>query len=187
MKIERILAGIKGSQSAPKATEKVAEKVASETAAPREALKAALETSLAGETKTAAAVTPGPVDTVMKVAAEMLELEKEAAVKEAQVLGKAFADAVVSRLGEWQKTAAATLAAAPAPAAAPAQVDNTLLKQAAEVGYNTAKAELEKIAEDEYNRGWNETVESIYKTAAEEFLKAAQITAQLIEAGRQAA
>jgi hypothetical protein len=186
MKIERILAGIKG-EKAPKAATNVEEKTASEkpaVTAPREALVAALH---AATEKTAAAVpTPGPVEDLQKIASDLAAADKDAAVKEAQVLGQAFADAAISRFADWQKTASDMLAAQPAMSAVatPGGVDANLLKQAAEIGYQTARAELEKLAEAEYDQGWNETVEAIYRTAGDEFINAANVAGDLIAAAR---
>ena len=188
MKIERILAGIKESQNPTPAavTEKTAAVKAD--ASPREALLSALTNATTTE-KVASASAVGPVDDVMKVAAELVASEKDAAVKEAQLLGTAFMDAAIARLDVWQKTAAQMIQNTPVQQAAPAagfgkfaSENGLLVKQAAELGYNQAKQELEKVAADEYNRGWNETVEAIYKTAADEFLKAAAITAEICEA-----
>jgi len=195
MKIDRILAGIRESQAAEKqASETPVVPVAEKTASTQTALVSALNEALAPkDTKVASAPEASPVDDVMKVAQELAGAEKEAAVKEAQLLGAAFADAAVARLGDWSKTAVAMVAAAPAAAAVQAIPGNTdfgkfaqqnpeLVKQAAQLGYEKAKADLEKQAEDSYVQGYNDTVETIHKTASLEFLKAAAVTAQIIEA-----
>ena len=191
MKIDRILAGIRESQAAEKqASETTAAPVAEKTASTQTALVSALNEALAPkDTKVASAPEASPVDDVMKVAQELAGAEKEAALKEAQILGAAFADAAVARLGDWSKTAAAMVAAAPVQAIPGnadfgkfAQQNPELVKQAAQIGYETAKADLEKQAEDSYVQGYNDTVETIHKTAALEFLKAAAVTAQIIEA-----
>ncbi len=197
MKIDRILAGIRESQSA--------EKQASETpvmtpapAAPEKtasapALVAALHEALKPAEKTASEqANKSPVDDVMKVAQELAGAEKEAALKEAQILGAAFADSAIARLNEWNKTAAEMLVNTPAPVQGNATfgkfaADNQeLVQQAAKLGYEQAKAELEKQAEDSYVQGYNDTVETIHKTAALEFLKAASVTAEIIQASLSA-
>jgi len=194
MKIDRVLAGIRESQAAEKtANETPAAPVAAKTASTQTALVSALNEALAPkDTKVASAPEASPVDDVMKVAQELAGAEKEAAVKEAQLLGAAFADAAVARLGDWSKTAAAMNAVTAPAQALPvspsadfnkfAQQNPELVKQAAQIGYETAKADLEKQAEDSYVQGYNDTVETIHKTAALEFLKAAAVTAQIIEA-----
>ena len=193
MKIDRILAGIRESQSAEKqAGETPAAPVAEKTASTHLALVSALNEALTpGEKVASETPASSPVNDVMKVAQEMAGAEKEAAVKEAQILGAAFADAAVARLGDWSKTAASMVSAAPAqavPVSASAdfnkfaQANPELVKQAAQLGYEKAKQDLEKQAEDSYVQGYNDTVETIHKTAALEFLKAAAVTAQIIEA-----
>jgi hypothetical protein len=92
-------------------------------------------------------------------------------------------------LGDWSKTAQQMVAAAPVQSI-PGNVDFNkfaqqnpeLVQQAAQLGYEKATADLEKQAEDSYVQGYNDTVETIHKTAAMEFLKAASITAQIINA-----
>ena len=196
MKIDRILAGIRESQSAEKqASETPAAPVAEKTAATHLALVSALNAALVpGEKVASEASEASPVNDVMKVAQELAGAEKEAAVKEAQILGAAFADAAVARLGDWSKTAQQMAATATAPAPAPlndadfgkfANANPELVKQAAQLGYEKAKADLEKQAEDSYVQGYNDTVETIHKTASLEFMKAAAVTAQIIEASRR--
>ena len=192
MKIDRILAGIRESQAAEKqASETPAAAVAEKTASTHSALVTALNEALAPKEKVASEAKPSasPVDDVMKVAQELAGAEKEAALKEAQILGAAFADAAVARMSEWNKTAQQMVAAAPsAPVVASAdfnkfaQQNPELVQQAAKLGYEQAKVDLEKQAEDSYVQGYNDTVETIHKTAALEFLKAAAVTAQIIEA-----
>lgn len=182
MRIDKILARVKAPESKPAEPEKTAAEKKPETA-PAAALTAALDSALAGGTgseKTAAQVGAGPVADVMKVAEEIAASEKEAAVKEARMLGEAFADAAIARIEAWQKTAQAVVAQPAQPAVA--QPPPALLKQAAEIGYRQTQAELEKLAAAEYERGWNDTVTAIYKTAADEFAKAAQLTGALIQA-----
>lgn len=201
MKIDRILAGIRESQAAEKQAGEAP--VAAPAPAPTEktsapALVNALHEVLKGGEKTASeAPAKSPVDDVMKVAQDLAAAEKDAAVKEAQILGAAFADSAIARLNEWNKTAAEMLVAAPAQAPVQAVPGNSdfgkfaadnqaLVQQAAKLGYEQAKAELEKQAEESYVQGYNDTVETIHKTAAIEFLKAASVTAEIIKASIQA-
>jgi hypothetical protein len=180
MRIETILAGLKQEPKPPaKAPEKTAADKADPAAPPREALLAALSTALAGTEKRAeAAPSASPVDDIMKTAAEILAADKEAAAKEASVLGQAFGDACVARLDTWLKHAQDLLSSSPAPGSATPEA----LKEAAVAGYRTTRAELEKSAQSEYDHGWNDTVEVIYKAAAEEFVKGAQAAATFCEA-----
>ena len=203
MKIDRILAGIRESQAAektggdktpaPAPAAAPVEKTASQTALVS-AMNEALATPTAEKTAGEKAPVASPVDDVMKVANEIAGAEKEAAVKEAQILGAAFADAAIARLNDWNKTAAEMLAANPAaaPVAAPAGTDfgkfaaqnPELVKQAHQMGYEKAKADLEKQAEESYVQGYNDTVETIHKVASLEFMKAAAVTAQIVESTR---
>ena len=184
MKIERILASIR---EPAKPAEKPTEKTASPnppdpSAPPREALLAALHTALGDGEKTASTpASAGPIDDLMKTAGEILAADKEAAAKEAQVLGAAFGDACVARLDVWLKHAQDMLATAPPPTGTTSEQ----LKEAAQAGYQQAREELEKAAAD-YDRGWNETVDAIFKTAADEFLKGVHVAAQLCDAARAA-
>lgn len=193
MKIDRILAGIRESQAAEKQASETPVSpapAAEKTASNQSALVSALNEALAPKETKFAAAESSPVNDVMKVAEELAGAEKEAALKEASLLGTAFADAAIARMAEWNKTAQQMLMSAPAVQAVQgnadfgkfAQQNPELVKQAAQIGYETAKADLEKQAEDSYVQGYNDTVETIHKTAALEFLKAAAVTAQIIEA-----
>jgi hypothetical protein len=192
MKIDRILAGIRESQAAEKQASETPVPPTEKAASNQPALISALNDALASKEKVASE-TPAtsPVGDVMKIANELAGAEKEAAVKEAQILGAAFADAAIARMNEWNKTASQMLADAPAPTATQAPVTDfnkfaeqnpELVRQAAQMGYEKATADFEKQSEDSYVQGYNDTVETIHKTAALEFLKAAAVTAQIIEA-----
>jgi len=179
MKIERILAGIRESQTSEKtASETPVAPATDKTATTNTALVAALNDALSSKEKIASE-TPAtsPINDVMKVAEELAGAEKEAAVKEAQILGTAFADAAVARMAEWNKQASQMVSSSPV-----VQEDPERIKQAAQMGYAQAKADLEKQAEESYVQGYNDTVETIHKTASLEFLKAAAVTAQIIQA-----
>jgi hypothetical protein len=171
MKIDKMLKGVR---EAKPATEKVASETASTPAPSNDKLLAALNGAMATKTASEAQVA-NPVDDVVKMAAEIANAEKEANVKEAQLMGIAFADAAIARIGEWQKTAAVH---------APASNDDQL-KLAAEAGYKQAIADMEKQAEEEYARGYNETVETIHKVASVQFVQAAKATQKMIQAAAQ--
>jgi hypothetical protein len=189
MQIDKILAGIRETQNTSKtAAEKPAEKTAS-TTAPHAALDKAMQDAVAVTEKTAAEKqSPGPVDDVMKIASDLASAEKEAMVKEAQMLGAAWADAAISRINAWReatKTAAVEAPVATAsqdPSFAKFAAENPeLIKQAQELGYDVTRQGLEKMADDAYVSGYNDTVKNIHKTASVEFLKAASVTSKIIE------
>lgn len=191
MKIDRILAGIRESQTAEKKASDVSAPTPTEkTASTHQALVTAMNDALstAPTEKVASETASSPVADVMKVAQEIASSEKEAAVKEAQLLGAAFADAAVARLGDWNKIASQMLSTPVQAVAGNANFghfaanNSELVKQAAQLGYEQAKAELEKEAEDSYVQGYNDTVDTIHKTASLEFMKAAAVTAQIIKA-----
>lgn len=170
MKIDQYLKGVR---EAKPATEKVASAASAAPAAATpgrddllSALNGALETS-----KTASEKTANPVDDVVKIANEVAAAEKEANVKEAKLMGIAFADAAIARIADWQKTAAEH---------APVDVQD-LQKHAAEAGYNQALADMEKQAEEEYVRGYNETVETIHKVAALQFIHGTQSVRKMLQ------
>lgn len=181
MKIDRILAGIRESQNAEKVASAAPAPAATPAPEKQAALVNALNEALAPAEKVAAAAPTSPVNDVMKVAAEIAQAEQGVAVKEAQLLGTAFADAAISRIAEWNKTAAAMLNNGEKLAGS----SDEQLKQAALAGYEQAKKDMEKEAEEAYVQGYNDTVEAIHKTAADEFLKAAALTRQIIQASVQ--
>jgi hypothetical protein len=173
MKIDQYLKGVQTAQPAA-ATEKVASAASTATTPATQPGRDVLLTALnnAVETaKTASEQAPNPVNDVVKIASEVAEAEKAANVKEAQLMGIAFADAAIARINDWQKTAAANM---------PADASD-LQKQAAEAGYRQAIADMEKQAEEEYARGYNETVETIHKIASLQFIHGAQSARKLIQ------
>lgn len=201
MKIEKILSGLRQTQDTTKEASAlastpapVAEKTAGDT--PRDALVGAMNAALAAApavVKTAGEKS-NPVADVMKVAEELAATEQEANIKHAQVMGAAFADAFVARLGRWETKAAELNAQAPNAPATPAagstfakvaQENPGLIAQAQGLGYQQTKAALEKQANDAYVAGFNDTVELIHKTASVEFIKGAQVMSKVLDAALQ--
>lgn len=203
MKLQNILSGIREAQNV-KTAAAAPVAAAPAPAATESRLSAALNDAVATHTKTAAAAAPvvlSPAAEVMKVAEQLADSEKAAALKEASLLGAAYADSFISRISEWQKVAGelgATISAQPAAvmtskvAAELPSADDTFKKfayenpvharQAIALGYAPTAAGLEKMAEDSYVQGYNDQVTEIHKIAAEEFLKAAAKTSVIIEA-----
>jgi len=180
MRLDKILENIKAADTA--APEKTAS--VSTGGVPRDQLLAALND--ATSTKTASVAAASPAGDLMKIAADVAATEKEVAVKEAQLLGRAFADAVVARVGEWQSAAASMPATKVASLATGgfdkfASENAELIKQAAELGYTQTQDHLEKVAAAEYERGYNDTMVEVQKLAAEEFAKAAVRTSQILD------
>lgn len=182
MRLDKILENIKAADSAvPASAEKTASDNHAVSSATRDQLMAAL-TAATSPTKLASAQV-SPVDDLMKIASEVASTEQEMAYKEAQLLGRAFADSVVSRIGEWQTAAVKTAAEVTGSGFDKFASENVeLVKQAAELGYRQTKEHLEKVAAAEYERGYNDTMSEVQKLAAVEFAKAAMTTGRILDA-----
>lgn len=209
MKLQQLITGIRAAQNTTKtaaeaSTEAAAKPVETAPAPAQTKLSSALREAVAESTKVAAAApatASAPVEGVMKVAQELAESEKLAALNEAKMLGIAYADAAIARFAEWQKSAASlpTVQAVPGGvskvASVQPQADETfqkfaeenpmLARQAIAYGYAPTADGLQKMAEDSYVQGYNDQVAEIHKTAAEEFLKAAAVTSVIIEQSAQ--
>ena len=188
MQIDKILAGVRATQTTPTAEKTAAEKPAAPVSAPHTALNDAMKSAVAATEKTAAEkVASAPVNDVLKIASELAASEKEVMIKEAQMLGAAFADAAIARVDAWKKTASVVEVAPATPTTDPefskfAAENPEMLKQAKELGYQVTRDGINKMADDAYTQGYNDTVASIHKTASLEFLKAASTTHKIIEA-----
>jgi hypothetical protein len=159
--------------------------------------------------KTAANVTPptaadDPVQGLMKMATELAGVEKEAELAMANMLGQAFADGAIAKFAAYDASVKIAMAQQ-----APADNDSALIKAAAEQGYADvmtlaqtkmahnsqtgndsalikAAAEqgyadaMNKVAEAQYEHGFNEQVAEIHKVACGEFLKGAAETEILL-------
>ena len=182
MKIEKVLANIRSSQAPEKTAAEQTPTTKTASSVPAEALKGALTEALKTSEKVAAEQKqPGPVEDVMKIAAEMANAEQDIAVKQAALLGAAFYDGAMARAAQYQKAAAELNTDTDPEFSKFASENPELVKQAAELGYQQTRDGLEKMADDAYTQGWNNTVEAIYKTAAVEFMKAAQVTGAMLE------
>jgi hypothetical protein len=195
MQIDKILSGIRQSQETTKEASVVTSTstAGSEARAPRDALVSALNAALETPSIKTASEASSPVTDIMKVAEEMAGIEQEAQVKQAEVLGAAFADSFVARLGAWQEKAAQLNAQSGQPVQYQeyaqaagygkfAAENPGLMGQAQNIGYTETKAALEKQANDAYVEGFNDTVDAIHKTASEEFLKGAAIMSNVLDA-----
>lgn len=182
MKIDKILSGLRQTQETTKeasAAPVPAVKAAADS--PRDALVGALNDALT--TDKVASEKSSPVADVMKVAEEMAGVEHDARVKEAQVMGAAFADAFVARLGVWQSKAAELNQSSQFGKVASA--DAGMLAQAQHMGYAQTKEALEEQAKVAYNQGYNDTVNAIHEAASGEFLKGAAVMNLVLDAVRQ--
>ena len=169
MKIEQIMANIRGAQSVKTAA----------VVAPTDTFRAALSAAVAsGEKVAAEQAGPSPVADIMKIASDMSKAESDVAIKESALLGAAFVDGAMARAAQYQK-AAAELNVDPEFGKFAAE-NQEQIKQAAQLGYAQTREGLEKMAADTYKKGYDDTVETIYKTASLEFIKAALITENLL-------
>lgn len=182
--LEQVRAGEK-TASAP-AVQTATSTNASDTGA---ALKHALrEASASANQKVAAA--PSPLQDLTKIAAELSHAEHDAIVKEAQLYGAALCDGFMARGAQYKEAADR---ASEHKTAGYSQADTgfdkfasenpDLVKEAAATGYTQATAELEKLAGAAYDKGWNDTVEAIHKTASEAFTLGFATTRQLLNGG----
>lgn len=181
MRLDTILQNI---QSAQSASEKVAsEKSVASAPVARDALTASLHAAMSGTEKVASAQTPrAPVDDLMKIASEVAATEQQMAVKEAQLLGRVFADSVIARVGEWNDASVKVASDDTDTLEKFASENPDLIKQAAERGYAQTTAALQKVAADEFNAGYTDMMTEIHEKAAGEFLKAAAVTNHILQA-----
>lgn len=189
MKLSNALGMIKGGEktaSAPAPTGS-----ASPSSDAGERLKQALKEATAPAVQAKTASQASPVEDLTKIAADLSKAEHEALVKEAQLYGAAVMDGFMARGAQYQE-ATAKLATTKTAAVAGGTSDfekfaaenPDLVKEAAELGYTTTTAQLEKLGEAAYAKGWNDTVEKIHKTASDSFIAGFKDTLALIEGAR---
>jgi hypothetical protein len=177
--------------------------------APPPSVDARLQGALAATLeKTAASVTPpaaadDPVAGLMKMASELAGAEKEAELALANMLGQAFADGAIAKFASYDAQVKIAMSQQPAAAGTSEELlqkaaeygynlavqqmqgqqgsPDAALKQAAEQGYNAA---MKKVADAQFEQGFNEQVNQIHSVACGEFLKGAAETEMLINAAR---
>lgn len=147
---------------------------------------------IADEAKTAAAAS-SPIDDLTKLATDLIGSEHEATAKEAQLYGAAVCDGFMARLAQYN-AAAESLPAPVKTAAAPAAEGDTfekfasmnpnLVREAYDLGYETTRRDLVKLAEASWTHGHNSTVRWIHKTASNAFVNGFADTLKLLEASR---
>lgn len=185
MKLSDALAKINGA----------AEKTAAAAPAPAapsndiaERLKVALKEATSPE-PTKVAAQASPVDDLVKIAADLSRSEHDALVKEAQLYGAAVCDGFMARASQYNE-AASKLAGSAKTASAEdgfekfAAENPEMVKEAAQLGYDTAAGQLEKIAQAAYDKGWNDTVVEIHKMASDSFVAGFKSVLEIIEASR---
>ena len=187
------------------------QKTASDTSAPapvsapatapsHERLKQALAEALTpgGEKQAAAPATTAhtPTGQLEKVAADLVEAESEALIKQAKLVGAAQCDGFMERLAQYDG-AAARLAGTPAAAAATktageadtfekfAAENPHLTREAAELGFAQASSQLGALEKRAYDVGFERAVLGIYKTASESYVRGFKASGAIVDAVRQ--
>jgi hypothetical protein len=155
-------------------------------------LKVALKEATAPEAQKTASQA-SPVADLTKIASDLSTAEHDALVKEANLYGAAVADGFMARLAQYDAASAKVAAQAPAPATKVASDDSfekfaaenaDLVKEAAQLGYDTTSLQLNKLAQSAYEAGWNQTVMQVHKTASDSFVAGFKFVIDQIEAAR---
>lgn len=112
-----------------------------------------------------------PSEDLTKIASRLATAEQEALVKEAELYGAALCDGFMSRMGQYENAAGgydktASYTGGEASFEKFASENPELVKQAAELGYQETRTELEKVASHAFEEGYLKTAEVI-KTSAE--------------------
>lgn len=184
-KIEDIMRFLDTEEASSKTAAAAPAPVAQSDAAP--AMQAALADVMAsiGGSKTASEAAPAgappaaaaaPVNDLVKMANEIVAIDREGEVKHAQLIGAAMADAFVARIGQWEKAAAAVDAPSEKTASEAellekfAQAAPQAYQAAVSQGYAHAKDLIEKMGQDLYARSFEAEKGLIEKRAAEHFV-----------------
>lgn len=187
MKLTNALAMINGSTKTASVAAPVVASPSPSTKDAGDRLRQALKEATAPETATKVASQASPVEDLTKIAADLSKAEHEALIKEAQLYGAAVCDGFMARAAQY------TEATANAPKTASASDDSfekfaadnsELVKEAAQIGYASTVAQLEKLASAAYDQGWNTTVAQIHKYACDAFVQGFKDTAALLESAR---
>jgi len=162
-----------------------------------EALRDVLRTVMTQEkTASAVAPANAPVGDLLKIAEDLSNAEHERLIKLSEVYGAAICDGFMAKFAEYEAAAlqvappqVKTAAAHAAAAAQPQYVDQAveqiktaaedpafvkfaeahpeLVKEAYSLGYQRQWEGLEKQAQDDFARGYNETMTEVHKLAAD--------------------
>jgi hypothetical protein len=152
--IERILNRLSDSD------EGVSVKTASATEPSAEAKMLATIRRVSDSVVKTASETSAPATELGRIAKEAADAEQQSLLKQATFLGAALADGFMERYAQYD-------AALTSSGVKTASADPELVKKAAEEGYARAVADMEKRAEEEFNRGYEDQLKAIHKTAAE--------------------
>jgi hypothetical protein len=188
MKLSDALGMIKGSEKTASAVAPSPSPTPGNDA--NERLKQALKEATAPQAKTASE--SSPIADLTKIANDLSKAEHEALTKEAQLYGAALCDGFMARAAQYKEAADKAVPAAKTAAAGGGHTDfekfasenPDLVKEAAELGYESTVLQLQKLASAAYDKGWNDTVEQIHKTACASFVAGFKDTLELMSAAR---
>ena len=101
-----------------------------------------------------------PVADLQRMAKQAQALEEQAMAKEAHFMGAAIADGFMERFAQYDVALSNA-------GVKTASADPSLVKAAAAEGYRQAVADMEKTAEAEYTRGYEDTLRGVHKLASD--------------------
>ncbi len=198
MKLSSVLTSIKGSNSEKTASAAPSQGDKTSAATTGDKLKQALKeaTAPAQQEKQAAAVGTSPVEGLTKIAEQVASAEHEALVKEANLYGAAVCDGFMARAAQYEAAGhklASTLTVneiRPQLAAVKTAGDDSfekfasenpaLIKEAAELGYQTTLQQVDKLAQAAYAKGSDDGTLAVYKLGHACFVQGFEDTANLL-------
>ncbi len=196
MKLSDALSKISGA-SAEKTASAPAPSSASAPSGLEERLKTALADAMKPEEKTASTQAASPVADLTKIAADLSASEHEAMKKEAMIYGAALCDGFMARAAQYQAAAdkvastetiihgdRSNKTASEQDFEKFAAENPQLVKDAAQLGYDTTLGQLGQLHNAAYDKGWNDTVQQIHKTASDCFVAGFKAVQDMIEAAR---
>lgn len=144
----------------------------------RPAFEAALRETMAGvqNSKTASdnSTSQAPATDLVKMAQEIVAMDRDGEIKHAALVGTAMADAFVARMGQYEGAAASVgsqkVAEDASELAKFAAENPEMFRLAVGQGYNDANSLMNKVGQDVYNQAYAAEVQEIQKTAALHFL-----------------
>jgi len=131
--------------------------------------------------KTASANAPNaPASDLATMAKTAQEAEQTQLVKQAHFMGAVLADGFMERFAAYDT---ALTAQGVKTASTP---DQGTVKEAAQAGYQQAVVDMEKRANDQYEKGYQDQLRAIHKTASEIHYAGQMVANNLVEQARQA-
>ncbi len=178
--IDRLFALL--NDDAPAGTEKTAA-AAAPVAAPAsvDPILATVQALTSKSASDAAASAPAALPSLDKMASDLAAAETDAFVAQSKLAGAAFCDSFMARLSGYDTQIGAKTASAVAVAS------NVDLEKIAAAAYAKGVADSEKHAADDYQAGFDETVQELHKTAAEIHIAGQQCAARVLSEMTKAA